>query len=94
MVKSRLTNNLICSNWIVREKPLTFYIVKYLYLGFKSASLEGIQAGFIAMLIQWKSVLTKRQTVSLSTNFLNQFGISRGVKLRSLKLLEKAGLMQ
>ena len=58
------------------------------------AALEGIQAGFIAMLIQWKSVLTKRQTVSLSTDFLNQFGISRGVKLRSLKLLEKAGLIQ
>ena len=58
------------------------------------AALEGIQAGFMAMLIQWKSVLTKRQTVSLSTDFLNQFGISRGVKLRSLKLLEKAGLIQ
>ena len=58
------------------------------------AALEGIQAGFIAMLIQWKSVLTKRQTLSLSTDFLNQFGISRGVKLRSLKLLEKAGLIQ
>ena len=58
------------------------------------AALEGIQAGFIAMLIQWKSVLTKRQTVSLSTDFLDQFGISRGVKLRSLNLLEKAGLIQ
>ena len=58
------------------------------------AASEGIQADFIAMLIQWKSVLTKRQTVSLSTDFLNQFGISRGVKLRSLKLLEKAGLIQ
>ena len=58
------------------------------------AALEGIQAAFIAMLIQWKSVLTKRQTVSLSTDFMNQFGISRGVKLRSLKLLEKAGLIQ
>ena len=58
------------------------------------AASEGIQAGFIAMLIQWKSVLTKRQTVSLSTDFLDQFGISRGVKLRSLKLLEKAGLIQ
>ena len=55
------------------------------------AALEGIQAGFIAMLIQWKSVLTKRQTVSLSAEFLDQFGISRGVKLRSLKLLEKEG---
>ena len=58
------------------------------------AALEGIQAGFVAMLIRWKSVLTKRQTVSLSTDFLNQFGVSRGVKLRSLKLLEKAGLIQ
>ena len=58
------------------------------------ASLEGIPAGFIAMLIRWKSVLTKRQTVSLSTDFLDQFGISRGVKLRNLKLLEKAGLIQ
>ena len=58
------------------------------------AALEGIQAGFIAMLIQWRSVLTKRQTVSLSADFLDQFGISRGVKLRSLKLLEKAGLIQ
>ena len=35
------------------------------------AASEGIQAGFIAMLIQWKSVLTKRQTVSLSTDFLD-----------------------
>ena len=58
------------------------------------AALEGIQAGFIAMLIQWKSVLTKRQTVSLLTDFLNQFGIARGVKLRRLKLPEKAGLIQ
>ena len=58
------------------------------------AASEGIQADFIAMLIQWKSVLTKRQMVSLSTDFLNQSGISRGVKLRSLKLLEKAGLIQ
>ena len=58
------------------------------------AALEGMQPGFIAMLIQWKSVLTKRQTVSLSTDFLDQFGISRGVKSRSLKLLEKAGLIQ
>ena len=60
----------------------------------KRAALEVIQAGFIAILIQWKSVLTKRQTVSLSAEFLDQFGISRGVKLRSLKLLEKAGLIQ
>jgi len=58
------------------------------------AALEGRQAGFVAVLIQWKSVLTKRQTVSLSADFLDQFGISRGVKLRSLKLLEKAGLIQ
>ena len=58
------------------------------------AALEGIQAGFIAMLIQWRSVLTKRQTVSLSTNFLNQFGISRRVKSCRLKLLEKAVLIQ
>ena len=58
------------------------------------AALEVIQAGFVAMLIRWKSVLTKRQTVSLSTDFLNQFGISRGVKLCSLKLLEKEGLIQ
>ena len=49
------------------------------------AALEGIQAGFIAMLIQWRSVLTKRQTVSLSADFLDQFGISRGVKLLSLR---------
>ena len=60
----------------------------------RRAALEGIQASFIAMLIQWKSVLTKRQTVSLSTDFLDKFGISRGVKLCSLKLLEKAGLIQ
>ena len=60
----------------------------------RRAALEGIQASFIAMLIQWKSVLTKRQTVSLSADFLDEFGISRGVKLRSLKLLEKAGLIQ
>ena len=31
---------------------------------------------------------------SLSTDFLDQFGISRGIKLRSLTLLEKAGLIQ
>ena len=35
----------------------------------RRAALEGIQASFIAMLIQWKSVLTKRQTVSLSADF-------------------------
>ena len=58
------------------------------------AALEGIQAGFIAMLIQWRSVLTKRQTESLTTNFWNQFGITRGVKLCSLNLLEKAGLIK
>ena len=63
-------------------------------LWIQRAVSEGIQAGLIAMLIQWKSVLTKRQTVSLSTDFLDKFGISRGVKLRSLKLLEKAGLIQ
>ncbi len=57
------------------------------------AALEGMQAAFIATLIQWKSVLNKRQTVSLTTDFLDQFGISRGIKLRSLKLLEKAGLI-
>ena len=57
------------------------------------AALEGMQAAFIATLIQWKSVLNKRQTVSLTTYFLDQFGISRGIKLRSLKLLEKAGLI-
>ena len=60
----------------------------------QKAASEGIQADFIAMLIQWKSVLTKCKTVSLSADFLDQFGISRGVKLRSLKLLEKAGLIQ
>ena len=58
------------------------------------AALEEIKAGFVAMFIQWRSVLTKRQTVSLTTDFLNQFGISRGVKLRSLNLLEKAGLIK
>ena len=31
---------------------------------------------------------------SLSTDFLDQLGISRGIKLRSLTLLEKAGLIQ
>ena len=38
--------------------------------------------------------LTRRQTASLSTDFLDQFGISRGIKLRSLTLLEKASLIQ
>ena len=41
MVKSWLNNTLICSNWIVREKPLTFYIVKYLCLGFKGQLQKG-----------------------------------------------------
>ena len=58
------------------------------------AALEEIKAGFVAMFIQWRSVLTKRQTVSLTTDFLNQFGITRGVKLSSLNLLEKAGLIK
>ena len=31
---------------------------------------------------------------SLSTDSLDQFGISRGIKLRSLTLLEKASLIQ
>ena len=46
------------------------------------------------MFIQWRSVLTKRQTESLTTDFLNQFGITRGVKLCSLNLLEKASLIK
>ena len=80
---------------LVSKREAAYFLHRQVSLPWiQRAALEGIQAGFIAMLIQWRSVLTKRQTVSLSTDFLNQFGISRGVKLRSLKLQEKAGLIQ
>ena len=54
----------------------------------------GIQTLVVGILLQLRALLGQKATVTLPQDFLSRFGISRGVKQRALKNLEKAGLIR
>ena len=58
----------------------------------KAAEL-GIQALVVGLLLQFRVVLSGKESVTLPKDFLANFWISRGVKRRARKNLEKTGLI-
>ena len=58
----------------------------------KAAEL-GIQALVVGLLLQFRVVLSGKESVTLPKDFLAKFWISRGIKQRALKTLEEAGLV-
>ena len=58
------------------------------------AAQLGTQALVVSILLQFRFLLSQKESVTLPKNFLAKFGISRGVKQRALKKLEDAGLIR
>jgi len=58
------------------------------------AAKLGTQALVVGILLQFRFLLSQKESVTLPKNFLAKFGISRGVKQRALKKLEDAGLIR
>ena len=52
------------------------------------------QALVVGILLQFRFLLSQKESVTLPKNFLARFGISRGAKQRALKNLEDAGLIR
>ncbi|MBR96782.1 MAG: hypothetical protein CMA81_08270 [Euryarchaeota archaeon] len=57
------------------------------------AAQLGTQALVVGILLQFRFLLSQKESVTLPKNFLVKFGISKGVKQRALKSLEEAGLV-
>ena len=58
------------------------------------AAQLGTQALVVGILLQFRFLLSQKESVTLPKNFLAKFGISRGIKQRALKNLEDAGLIR
>ena len=58
----------------------------------KAAQL-GLPALMVGILLHFRSVWCGKDSVTLPKELLDKFNISRGVKQRALKSLEKAGLV-
>ena len=58
------------------------------------AAQLGTQALVVGILLQFRFLLSQKESVTLPKNFLARFGISRGAKQRALKNLENAGLIR
>ena len=58
------------------------------------AAQLGTQALVVGILLQFRFLLSQKESVTLPKNFLAKFGISKGVKQRALKKLEDAGLIE
>ena len=60
----------------------------------EGAAQLGIQALVVGILLQFRALRSRKESVTLPKNFLAKFWISRGVKQRALKTLENAGLVR
>ena len=58
------------------------------------AAQLGTQALVVGILLQFRFLLSQKESVTLPKNFSARFGISKGVKQRALKKLEDAGLVR
>ena len=58
------------------------------------AAQLGTKALVVGILLQFRVLLSQKESVTLPKNFLAKFGISRSVKQRALKNLEDAGLIR
>ena len=58
------------------------------------AAQLGTKALVVGILLQFRVLLSQKESVTLPKNFLAKFGIPRGVKQRALKNLEDAGLIR
>jgi len=58
------------------------------------AAQLGTQVLVVGILLQFRFLLSQKESVTLPKNFLAKFGISRGVKQRALKKLEDAELVR
>ena len=58
------------------------------------AAQLGTQTFAVGLLLQFRFLLSQKESVTLPKNFLANFGISKGVKQRALKNLEDAGLIR
>ena len=48
----------------------------------------------VGLVLQWRSLCCKSDSVTLPNSILQTFGLSRDAKARGLRALEKAGLIQ
>ena len=60
----------------------------------EKAARLGTQTFAVGLLLQFRFLLSQKESVTLPKNFLVKFGISRGAKQRALKNLEDAGLVR
>ena len=58
------------------------------------AAQLGTQALVVGILLQFRFLLSQKESVTLPKNFLAKFGIAKGVKQRALKSLEDAVLIR
>ena len=60
----------------------------------EKAARLGAQTFAVGILLQFRALRSRKESVTLPKNFLARFGISRGVKQRVLKKLEDASLVR
>ena len=77
----------------LRQESKFFLHPKVQLVWIEKAAQLGIQTLVVGVLLQFRVLLSQKAVVTLPQDFLSRFGISRGVKQRALKSLEKAGLV-
>ena len=77
------------------KRELGFFLHPQVQLAWvEMAAQLGTQALVVGILLQFRFLLSQKESVTLPKNFLAKFGISKGVKQRALKNLENAGLIR
>jgi hypothetical protein len=77
----------------LRQESKFFLHPKVQLVWIEKAAQLGIQTLVVGILLQFRALLSQKTEVTLPQDFLSRFEISRGVKQRALKNLEKAGLI-
>ena len=60
----------------------------------KCAAELGNSVLLVGLVLQWRTLCCKKDSVTLPNSILLTFGLSRDAKARGLRALEKAGLIQ
>ena len=77
------------------KQQINFFLHPQVQLAWvEMAAQLGTQALVVGILLQFRALRSRKESVTLPKNFLAKFGISRGVKQRALKTLENAGLVR
>jgi hypothetical protein len=77
------------------KQQINFFLHPQVQLAWvERAAQLGTPALVVGILLQFRILLTQKESVTLPMNFLTKFGISRGAKQRALKKLEDANLIR